>query len=321
MHRIAIVAIIVVAIMLAGCGGSDGGSETAALDDAAMAEPAPAGDEAAAEGDGAVAEQGVDTSAARGDAAGAQELPAVPGDRIVREGSMRVEVDEGGFDRAFNRVLETAARLGGTVVSSNATSDDEGLTSGTVTVRVPSDDYDALLTAIAQIGTVRDRSITSQDVSAEFVDLEARLRHNQAQERFYLSLLERAESVEDAIAVQQQVDDIQQAIEQIEGRLTYLEERTSFSRLTVELFEAGSAFQPAGAEPTFAHYWEMARNALVNVLGMALVLGTVLLPFAVIGLLIFVAVRRLRPARRRAVPATPVAPAETAAPESVDERV
>jgi hypothetical protein len=318
MHRIVIVVVTLVALALAGCsGGSEAMSDSGGGGEAVLQEPAPAEEAAAAE-DGAAARGDADTSAAGGDTTGTAQVPAMPGDRIVREGSMRVEIDEGGFDRAFNRVLDTSTRLGGTVVSSNATSDDEGLTSGTVTVRVPSDDYDALLTAMAQIGTVRDRSITSQDVSAEFVDLEARLRHNQAQERFYLSLLERAETVEDAIAVQQQVDDIQQAIEQIEGRLTYLEERTSFSRLTVELFETGSAFQPTGADPTFARYWEMARNGLINVLGVTLVLGTALLPFALVGLVIFFAVRRLRAARRRDVP---TAPPGTTTPDPVDERV
>jgi large-conductance mechanosensitive channel len=224
---------------------------------------------------------------------------------------MRLEVEENGFDRAFNRVVDAAARLGGTVLSSDATSDDEGLTSGSVTVRVPADDYDALLTAVADIGTVRERSIRSEDVSAEFVDLEARLRHNEAQERFYLSLLGRAEDVEDAIAVQQRVDDIQQTIEQIKGRLSFLEERTSFSRLTVELFEAGSAFQQSpAAQPTFAYYWETAGNALVRVLGMGLVVATVLLPFVLVGLVIFVVVRVLGPIgrRRRPEPAAPPAP-------------
>jgi large-conductance mechanosensitive channel len=308
MHQIRIVAVALLMVMLTACGSSAesqdaGGSAAegaAAEEQAASAQDAGAGEEAQAE---------ADTSA--DGAAPILNLAAAPGDRIVREGTMRLEVEENGFDRAFNRVVDAAARLGGTVLSSDATSDDEGLTSGSVTVRVPADDYDALLTAVADIGTVRERSIRSEDVSAEFVDLEARLRHNEAQERFYLSLLGRAEDVEDAIAVQQRVDDIQQTIEQIKGRLSFLEERTSFSRLTVELFEAGSAFQQSpAAQPTFAYYWETAGNALVRVLGMGLVVATVLLPFVLVGLVIFVVVRVLGPIgrRRRPEPAAPPAP-------------
>ena len=310
MHRIRIVAVAFAMVLLAACGASeDAASESG---DAAPAEPAAveqqaAGAAGAAEAGGDEAVQG-DTDTGAEAAAPVLDLAAAPGDRIVREGTMRLEVEENGFDRAFNRVVDAAGQLGGTVLSSDATSDDQGLTSGSVTVRVPADDYDALLTAIARVGTVRERSIRSQDVSAEFVDLEARLRHNEAQERFYLSLLERAESVEDAIAVQQRVDDIQQTIEQIKGRLSFLEERTSFSRLTVELFEAGSAFQQSPAtQPTFAHYWEAAGDALVRVLGTGLVVATVLVPFVLIGLVIFVVARAFGRISRRP-PARPAAP-------------
>jgi Domain of unknown function (DUF4349) len=321
MRRILIAITLTMAIALAaGCSASSdemsAGSAAqeeaeAPAQDVAPAAPNDAGGEAAG-GDAAA-----DTDASvTGDTPAVADLVAAQNDRIVREGTMRVEVDEGRFDRAFNQVVAAAARHGGTVLASDASSDDAGLTSGSVTVRVPADSYDALLTSVAEIGEVRERSITSQDVSGEFVDLEARLRHNEAQERFYLSLLERAEGVEDAIAVQQRVSEIQQTIEQIRGRLTFLEERTSFSRLTVELYETGSAFQEGdGTPPTFAQYWEASRNALVNVLGVTMVLLTILLPFAVVGGLIFFVIRRVRPRRRRTLPPPPGPPVEPATPE------
>jgi hypothetical protein len=249
-----------------------------------------------------------EAAAGGGDAAGGEDGAAAPadsldgdasvlqtagiGDRIVRDGTLRVRVEQDAFDASFDRVVGLADRFGGTVIASDAMSVDDGSTSGTVTVRVPAEDFDRLLVAVGRIGDVEHRSITSEDVSGEFVDLEARLRHNRAQEAFYLSLLERADSVEDAIAVQQRVEGIQQTIEQIQGRLRFLDDRTSFSRLTIELFEAGGAFASGDAQPSFARYWATARAALVNVLGAALVVATVALPFVVPGALIFVLVRR-----------------------------
>ena len=322
MRRMLIVMLAAGLALLSACSAGDTSTEAVdapaaapemSVEDAGAGAVGMAGEQEAADADDGSA-AGADEAAAReaGDASGAaaQALATSAQDRIVREGTVRLEVDRDGFDRGFDRVVAAAARLGGTVLSSDATSDDEGLTSGSVTVRVPADRYDALLTAVSEIGEVRERAITSQDVSAEFVDLEARLRHNEAQERFYLSLLERAESVEDAIAVQQRVTDIQQTIEQIKGRLSFLEERTDFSRLTVEIFETGSAYRQAGGgHPTFAHYWTTARDALVTVLGGALVVATVALPFAVGGLLVFLVVRRYLPAPRRAAApaATPTA--------------
>lgn len=317
MKRTALLLMIVMAV-LAGCaggaeesGGDSGGvSRQEAAEDAAMA---------GAEGGGDAAQEAAPASGEAGggdgvDIAAAVSQTAAIGDRIVRNGTMRLRVEDDTFDAAFERLVGLADRFGGTVVASDVMNTDNGSTSGTVTLRVPAGDFDELLVAVGRIGEVERRSITTEDVSVEFVDLEARLRHNHAQEAFYLSLLDRADDVEDAIAVQQRVEGIQQTIEQIKGRLSFLEERTSFSRLTVELFESGAAFQTASGErPTFAHYLGTARDALVTVIGGTLVVATVALPFVVGGVVLLLLFRRFAPALRRAEPTGPPAPAS--APE------
>ena len=287
--------------LLAGCAGAaDSALEEGGGVDAAAEPAAPGGDAEAPQGGGDRA------AMAEGDeqrAAAPALQRAALGDRIIRDGTMLVRVEDGAFDDAFDRVVGLADRFGGTVVASDATTADDGSTSGTVTVRVPAQDFDDLLIAVGGVGEVERRSITSEDVSGEFVDLEARLRHNRAQERFYLSLLDRAESVDDAIAVQQRVDAIQEMIEQLEGRLRFLDDRTSFSRLTVELVEVGAALHTAAAPPSLARYWATARAALINVLGGALVVATVALPFVVVGAVVYVLARRATLFDRR--PATP----------------
>ena len=298
MKRIAAM-IVLMAAVLAGCAGAS--DEAGGTDEGAMGEEAMVEADGGAAGGGGEQEAAADAAApeAADDRASAV-LTATIGDRIVRDGTMRVRVEEDAFDGAFDRLVGIAEQFGGTVLASDASTGDDGATSGTVTVRVPAEDFDDLLVAVGRVGEVEQRSITSEDVFDEYVDLEARLRHNRAQERFYLSLLDRAEDVDDAIAVQQRVDGIQQTIEQIEGRLRFLDERTSFSRLTVELFEVGGAFQAEGtAQPSFARYWATARAALVNVLGGALVVATVALPFAIVGAALLLVVRRYGPPRRR----------------------
>jgi hypothetical protein len=307
MTRTGVMILLAMLVALAGCAG---GAEESAIDEAQGA-PADDGGAAAADtravADSAAGEEGRDAGAADVNTAGGEQDAAAPaalvdvGQRIVRDGTLRMRVDADGFDGTFDQLVGLAERFGGTVLASEATTADDGSTSGTVTLRVPSADFDALLVAVGRIGEIEQRSVTSDDVSGEFVDLEARLRHNRAQERFYLSLLDRADDVEDAIAVQQRVDGIQQTIEQIEGRLRFLEDRTDFSRLTVEVVEAGGAYQPGGAPaPSFARYWATARAALVTVLGGALVVATVALPFVLLGGVVTIVVRRYGPPRRRA---------------------
>jgi hypothetical protein len=225
--------------------------------------------------------------------------PASAGDRIIKDGTVTIEVAEGGFDTAFGRVIDAASRVGGTVIASQTRTDDDGVTSGSVTVRVPVGAFEDLLVSVGRIGAVRQRDITAQDVTTEYVDLESRLRHLQAQERFYLGLLDRAQAVGDAIAVQQQLSGIQQQIEQVKGRIQYLDARTTFSTLTVELFEPGAPIievRGGPAErPTLAAYWERARDAFVNMVGALLVavmfVAPVLVPVAA-GFAVWRGVRR-----------------------------
>ncbi|MGH3665540.1 MAG: DUF4349 domain-containing protein [Egibacteraceae bacterium] len=278
------------------------------------AESAGATAEVEAETGGREAEEGFGAADAGGQSADSQEeaaegggedtaLPDIAlqvdiGERIIKDGTVSIEVAEGGFDEAFRRVVEAAERLGGTSVSSTTDNTDGRGPSGSITVRVPVEEYDRFLIGVREFGQVRARSITSEDVSTEYVDLQARLRQQQAQERFYLGLLREAEDVQDAIAVQQQLQSIQTDIERLKGRLQFLDAKTAFSTLTVELFEPGAAppvLTDSPAEPSLAEYWAQARRALVTVVGLMLVVGTSLLPFAVplvIGLVVWRAVRR-----------------------------
>jgi hypothetical protein len=271
----------VLVLVLAACSGGDDALTTDAAeaprDAPAMAQGEEGGlgfaaDEDTATGDGDVAPLPPATAAS-----------ARSGDRLIKEGTMVVEVPVDGFDRAFERVVAAARGLGGSVVASTSSSTEDGGTAGSVTLRVPVDRYEDLLTGAGAVGEVRRRDITTQDVTAEFTDLESRLRHARAQERFYLGLLEEAAGVSDAIAVQQQLEGIQSTIEQLQGRRTLLDDRTSFSTLTVELLEPGAApvLAAGGARPTLAAYAELARDAFVTVVGWILVAAVAMAPIIV----------------------------------------
>jgi hypothetical protein len=315
-------AAVFVMLLVACSGGSDLESTEAAVPAEDQGADVAEGSEGGAEESGVVGysdERDVVTAVQDGDAATADDatapqppagepLPDSPpvdtGDRIIKEGTISIEVETDTFDQSFSRVIAAARRYGGDVVGSSTSTNDDGDTFGSVTVRVPVDNFEDLVVGVGDVGEVRDRDISSQDVSAEYTDLESRLRHLRAQERFYLQLLERAESVNDAIAVQQQLDGIQSQIEQIQGRLNLLEDKTSFSTLTVELYEPGTGSALATqddpeARPSLARYWDTARDAFVNVIGALLVGVLFALPLLIIAGALLVGWRFLRPAPMR----------------------
>lgn len=246
---------------------------------------------------------------------------AATGERIIKEGTVTVEVDPGEFDGAFGQVVARAQALGGHVAGSSSSTDDEGLVSGQVTIRVPVRSFEDLLTVLGEAGTVVDRNITSTDVSAEYTDLESRRRNLQALERFYLELLEEAQSITDAITVQQELNDVQGQIEQITGRLNLLQDRSAFSTLTVRIRELGAdATVEVVADGGFGEYLTTAKETLVGTLGTLLVVATFALPFLVlagIGTLVWRLVRRrsARPAAPLPAPPATTTPTAPTAPE------
>lgn len=319
---------IVTAALLVVFAAACGGSEETSSDVTSADEMSAGGGEVALEDAEAPAPEGVGGEAPPAAPAEGQPppppldgAPFAPEDRIIKQGTVSLEVEEGGFDPAFSRVVEAGRRYGGSVLSSSSrTEESDGTTFGSVTLRVPSESYEDLLVGVGEIGEVRSRDVTAEDVSEEFVDLESRQRNLEAQERFYLGLLEEAQGVPDAIAVQQQLTTITEQLEQVKGRLAFLDERTRFSTLTVELFEPGAegplAEDEPGAGPSLARSWQTAQDAFVNVVGALLVtlffLAPIVLPALLIGAVVWRLLRR-RP-RTTLAPPTPAPTPPSPAP-------
>lgn len=248
-----------------------------------------------------------------GDAAGGgsgpvvsgQSLPPIETGRVVKTATVDIEVDEDGFAAARERVLEVAAAVGGFTQSSLL----ENRTA-TFTLRVPSEDFDATLKRLRDLGEVKHESLSGEDVTEEFVDLESRLRHWRAQEAVFLDLMTRAETVSETIEVQRQLSTVQQNIEQIEGRKRFLEDRTELSTVTLTLRTAGAVAPEPGADagPSLSEAWDKAWDAGIEVVGGTLIVLGALVPLAAIlaipALLIAAAMRRRRgPAAPAASPA------------------
>ena len=81
---------------------------------------------------------------------------AATGERIIKEGIVTIEVDEGQFDVAYGQIIGRAQALGGHVVGSTSTTTDDGLVRGSVTVRVPVQSFEDLLTSLGDAGEILD---------------------------------------------------------------------------------------------------------------------------------------------------------------------
>src|SRR6266516_3842302 len=125
-----------------------------------------------------------------------QNLPQLQ-QRVVKAASISLQLKKGRFAQQFQEASLIAGSHGGYVASSETT---EGkLQSGTLIVRVPADQFEVALSELKALGKLQSEHISGQDVTGQFVDLQARLRNWESQETVLLRLMSKASTIDDSI--------------------------------------------------------------------------------------------------------------------------
>jgi hypothetical protein len=230
------------------------------------------------------------------------DLPVFSADRmVVRNGNMRLTVKDVAASR--DDIAQLAVGLGGYVVSTSFSGKDREFR-GNIIIRVPDDKFEQALTQLRKLAVkVQSESTGSQDVTEEYTDLTSRLKNAQATESQYLALLAKATTVEDILKIQDKLSQTRNTIEQIKGRMQYLEKQTSMSLITIYL-------EPDGSESPIVNLdWNILdelKSALSGFVSFLLLLTTVLIWLLIFSPLwggiiaIVYFIRRLRRRRQKA---------------------
>lgn len=189
-------------------------------------------------------------------------VPAIQGPQVIRQAQLTINVGSGTFDAklAAVRTLVQAQQgfISGTDAQASPANPNEQIRSGVISFMVPAAKFDDTIDQLSRLGKVQNEHISGNDVSAQYVDLQARLGNMEAQRNAMLALLGRAQTVSDIIAVQNQLGQITQQIEQLKGQIAYIEHNTTYSTVSVNILEAG-----APAQTTSVDSWGFA-SALAN---------------------------------------------------------
>lgn len=213
--------------------------------------------------------------------------------RVIRTAEMSVVVPRDAFDQRFGEAVDAAESNGGYIQDSRTRD-----RAGTLTIRVPAENFDETLRAIRALGTVEVESIAGRDVTAEYVDLRARLRIGKSRREVLLRLMNKAVSIEQTIRVQNALDETQLRIEQVQGQLRLLDDRTSLATISLSLREQGVNAEVETA--SIPNAFERSVAGFVGVIA-AIVIGLgYLLPIALIGLACWFVWSRVQ--RRRETP-------------------
>ncbi len=221
--------------------------------------------------------------------------------KIIKTAYFTIEVND--VPGAVETLKSLAAQKGGYISSTNVQKNYNNRLSGSVILRVPAAEFDSALAGVRALGTVKSASTQGQDVTEEYVDLQAQKVSYQNQLAQYNEIMKRAVKVEDVITVQQQIDRVQTELNRLEGRLKYLDSRIDLSTITVNLAEP----EPVGGE-TGHNFVSTINEGIAGFFGMIdalIIIIFTLLPLAILGGAIY-AVYRYRKGRNTEVkPETP----------------
>ncbi|HOV31277.1 MAG TPA: DUF4349 domain-containing protein [Anaerolineaceae bacterium] len=204
---------------------------------------------------------------------------------VVKRAEMRVSVADPA--EAMRTVVQWAESMQGYVVNSNqwnSTNNGQTYICASVMVRVPAERLDEMMQKVRDLAAdpktgVLSETVTGEDVTAEYVDSQARLRNLKAAEAQLVELLDQAPDLEYTLDIFRELTEIRSQIEVLEGRIKYLEESAALSALSVE-FVAEASLQPLQIGP-----WKpagVAKEAIQTLVKVAQDVGTALIKFVII---------------------------------------
>jgi hypothetical protein len=263
------------------------------------------------------------------DSAGSAVLPdlgisgtyAPIGSAQIKRAEVTIAIPTAEFNASVAQLTSLPGAVGGFITSSSFGGGEEILSgtpssvpaqrtprTGVVVMRVPSNEFDGVRERLPSFGTTISEQISGEEVSAQLVDLNARLTSLRLQEDSYRKLFEAAKQIQDIITVQERISEVRTQIEQIGAQRASLQNQVAMSTITVNVREK---MVPTKDEPKVVvpaakksfgsktgKAWKDGLNALTAFLTTLVVIVALLAPFipfiALAGLLGWILVRRRR---------------------------
>ncbi len=243
----AILLVLVMALSLCACGARYDGANSAVYKNAYDYEEYAAYEPAAVRGAGLAMNASyslADTALDEGYEVEEQaDAPTENPDKIIY--SANVTVESTAFEESLAKLDELVARCGGWVESSSVSGSNysdisRGSTrtrSASYTLRIPSERFDELMHSLSELGNVPYTYLYTENVSAQYYDVQARLTAAQTQEARLLEMMAVAESVEDIILLEDRLSELRYQIESLQSKLRGWDRRVSYSTVSLELRE------------------------------------------------------------------------------------
>lgn len=161
--------------------------------------------------------------------------------KIIKTGFLSMEM-ENFYDNLAN-IKEITLNYGGYVEASDMyviNNNGRDINSARLTLRIPAESFETASAEIKNLGKVTQYSDSTQDVTSQYYDTESRLNTKKIEEKRLLDLLEKAENIEDILAIEKRLSEVRTDIEIFEASLKNMDDVVSYSTLNIDVKEAAN---------------------------------------------------------------------------------
>jgi hypothetical protein len=223
---------------------------------------------------------------------------------IIKNADVRLQVED--TDVAIDRATQAIGDLGGYIISSRVWYQDyyDGVDTknykyATISIGIPVDQFERILTRLRGLSVkVLDETASGEDVTNQFVDLQSQVTNLEATRDRIKSFLEQAQTVDEALRINQELSNVESQIESLKGQMNYLQDRSAFSTITVNFepvlpeFKGPPTPTPLAWDPgeTFGSATETLTSAYQGIIELLIWIFVVFLPITLPPALILTAI-------------------------------
>jgi outer membrane murein-binding lipoprotein Lpp len=209
--------------------------------------------------------------------------------KVISTANLVIEVKSA--KEAFNEIINLTQVQGG-FISNSYIYDAGGRNNGQFTIKVPAKNFYTAISQIEPLGTLKTRQITGQDVTEEFIDLNARLDNLKKQEVRLQEILKIANTVKEVLEVEHELERVRGEIERLTGRMNYLGRSVEMSTISVTMTEPVPITGTEGWGISEA-IREAIKGFVESVRGIIIFVGYAL-PIVIFGIIVIVILLKLK---------------------------
>jgi hypothetical protein len=155
--------------------------------------------------------------------------------KIIKTGNLRFQTDD--LEKTYEQI-KNAVKKGKAFIQNDSQGKEYASIYRRITVRIPSENFDPFIKDISSgVDYFENKEISSQDVTEQYIDIDARLKAKKKLENRYLELLAKANKMSEMLAIEAQLSAIREEIEAKEGQLRYMQNQVSLSTITIEFYK------------------------------------------------------------------------------------